>query len=175
MPLEATFRISGATVHLTGSSIHDDEHHYGPNTKDRIGLYREFTLDDFEDVDNVTFSSKHEGCALIELESRYAPVLLSDRKTDLIFSVKDFVFAHEPSSWRFDVEELINGHPQVVDFTDDTTGTPHEAAKANMSKYVNEVGHNPQLVENVKVSIYEVLWERGHIWCLTSHPLYSFF
>ena len=153
MPLEATFRISGATVHLIGSSIHDDEHHYGIDSKDRIGLYREFTLDDFEDVDNVTFSSKHEGCALIELESRYAPVLFSDRKTDLIFSVKDFIFGHESSSWRFDVEELINGHPQVVDFTDDTTGTPHEVAKANMSMYVNEVGHNPQLVENVKVSI----------------------
>ena len=127
--------------------------------------------------DNITFSSKHISCAMIELESRYAPLLPAgknhfscltclslkscfnntasisiDRKTDLIFSVKDFLFSHEPSSWRFDVAEKINGYPQVVDFTDDITGAPHCVAKSHMSMYVNEVGHNMELVENVQVS-----------------------
>ena len=84
-----------------------------------MGIYREFTLDDFEDVkDNITFSSKHIGCALIELESRYAPLLPEDRKTELVFTIKDFLFSYEPSSWRFDVKEELDGQPQVVDFTE---------------------------------------------------------
>jgi len=75
-PLEAIFSISGATVTLRGASIHNDEERYGPETDDSVGLYREFTLDDFEEVkDNITFSSKHISCAMIELESRYAPLL----------------------------------------------------------------------------------------------------
>lgn len=78
--------------------------------------------------------------------------LHSDRKTDFIFSIKDFLFSYEPSSWRFDVEEKLNGRNQVVDFTDDATGAPHVAARSNMSMYVNEVGHNMDLVENVQVS-----------------------
>lgn len=82
-----------------------------------------------------------------------------DRKTDLIFSVKDFLFSHEPSSWRFDVAEKINGYPQVVDFTDDITGAPHSVAKSHMSMYVNEVGHNMELVENVQVSCKYVIKE----------------
>jgi len=149
-PLEAIFSTSGATVTLKGNNIHGDRRHYGPDNDDSVGLYREFTLDDFIDAeDNITFSSKHLGCALIELESRYAPLLPADRKTDLLLSVKDFIFSHEPSSWRFDVTEELNGHPQVVDFTDDTTGAPHDVAKSHMSMYVNEVGHNMELVENV--------------------------
>lgn len=71
-----------------------------------------------------------------------------------MFSVKDFLFSNEPSSWRFDVEEELNGHPQVVDFTDDTTGAPHDVAKSHMSMYVNEVGHNMDLVENVEVGCW---------------------
>ena len=74
-------------------------HHYGPETDDSVGIYREFTLDDFEDVkDNITFSSKHIGCALIELESRYAPLLPEDRKTELVFTIKDFLFS---SKWKY--------------------------------------------------------------------------
>ena len=75
-PLEAIFRTSGATVTLKGSKIHADERHYGPDNDDSVGLLREFTLNDFVDAeDNITFSSKHLGCALIELEDRYAPLL----------------------------------------------------------------------------------------------------
>ena len=39
----------------------------------------------------------------------------------------------------------------MVDFTDDTTGAPHDIAKSHVSMYVNEVGHNSNLVENVEV------------------------
>jgi hypothetical protein len=180
-PLEASFSNScGASVSLTGTNLHGDEHRYGQEHDDSVGFHREFTLDDFVDThDNITFSSNHEGCALIELESRYAPLILAgenrswppilfldansarrkfissffieDRKTDLVFSVKDFLFSHEPSSWRFDVTEKLHGQPQVVDFTDDTFGAPHDTAKSHMSMYVNEVGHNMDLVENVEV------------------------
>jgi len=79
---------------------------------------------------------------------------IEDRKTDLVFSVKDFLFSHEPSSWRFDVTEKLHGQPQVVDFTDDTFGAPHDIAKSHMSMYVNEVGHNMDLVENVEVRLW---------------------
>jgi hypothetical protein len=74
----------------------------------------------------------------------------TDRKTDIVFVVKDFLFSHEPSAWRFDVKEQLNGRPQVVDFTDDATGSPHEIAKSRVSMYVNEVGHSSDLVENVE-------------------------
>ena len=87
----------------------------------------------------------------LQLTNCLAPSQI-DRKTDFVFSIKDFIYTHEPSSWRFDVTEELNGYPQVVDFTDDTTGAPHDVAKSNMSMYVNEVGHNEKLVENIEVS-----------------------
>ena len=70
--------------------------------------------------------------------------VLVDRKPDLIFGMKDFIFSHEPSSWRFDVREELktNGgasYKQVVDFTDDTTGSPHSVARSHVAMYVNEV------------------------------------
>lgn len=80
----------------------------------------------------------------------------SDRKADFLFVIKDFIHSYEPSSWRYDVEEEINGHPQVVDFTSDTTGAPHELAQSNMSMYVNEVGHDMTMVENVIVSVNDL-------------------
>ena len=148
-PLEAHFPSSGATVTLTGRNLHGDEHLFKAKREDSVGIWNEFTLDDFVEPDgNITFSSAHVGCALIELD-RYAPVIKADRKSDFIFGVKDFIFAHKPASWRFDVREELNGLNQVVDFTDDTTGLPHAAARANTAMYVNECGHDVDLVENV--------------------------
>ena len=40
---------------------------------------------------------------------------------------------------------------QVVDLTDDATGEPHDVAKSNIAMYVNEVGHNPKMIENVQI------------------------
>ena len=110
-------------------------------------MRNEIQRDDFVDAKglNITFSSKHVGCALIELD-RYAPVLPADRKTEFLFCMKDFVFCHEPQSWRFDVKEKLNGEKQVVDFISDFTGSPHDAARANIAMYVNEVGHDIDLV-----------------------------
>ncbi len=148
-PREALFTFSGATVTLKGTNLHGDEHHYEPEKYDSVGIWNEFTLDDFVQPDsNITFSSNHVGCALIELD-RYAPVIKADRKSEFIFGIKDFLFGHEPSSWRFDVAEKLNGQNQVVDFTSDTTGYPHADARANTAMYVNECGHDSSLVENV--------------------------
>lgn len=61
-----------AAVTLKGKNIHGDEWFYGPN--DGIGIFNEYTLNDFIDVENLTYSSKHVGCAMIELD-RYAPLL----------------------------------------------------------------------------------------------------
>ena len=66
----------GATVSLKGESLHGDERIYGPDNNDRVGLWREFSLaNDFDDAaDNISFSSNHVGCGIIELD-RYAPLL----------------------------------------------------------------------------------------------------
>ena len=148
-PREALFAGSGATVTLKGKNLHGDEYFYEIKKADSVGIWDEFSRDDFVDAGrNITFSSTHVGCALIELD-RYAPVIPADRKTEFLFGMKDFVFSHEPQSWRFDVKEKLNGQRQVVDFTDDHTGSPHDVARANTAMYVNEVGHDISLVENV--------------------------
>ena len=171
--LEAYRSDSRYTVTLTGRDIHDDN---------RV----DFVAEDFIDAeDNITFSSKHIECGLVELESRYGPllptgekyilnivlsvtiqilltkVMFTDRKTDLIFTVKDFLFSHEPSSWRFDahynsISRSSRTQPTVIDFTDDATGAPHEVAQSHVSMYVNEVGHEGTLVENIDVSFMRV-------------------
>lgn len=137
-PREAHFASSGATVSLRGEGLRE------------YSMRNEIERDNFVDAKglNITFSSNHVGCALIELD-RYAPVLPADRKTEFLFCMKDFVFCHEPQSWRFDVKEKLNGEKQVVDFTDDSTGSPHDTARANVAMYVNEVGHDTDLVENI--------------------------
>ena len=102
-------------------------------------------LNDFNDIspDNITFSNRQ---GLIELESCYAPLIPTDNKPDFLFNVKDFIFSNEPSSWSFYTKS------GVADFTDDGTGYPHVVARSNISMYVNEVGHDPSLTENVEVS-----------------------
>ncbi len=60
---EALLSHSRYIVSVTGRDIHDD---------DRV----DFIAEDFIEIqDNITFSSKHIGCGLIELESRYGPLL----------------------------------------------------------------------------------------------------
>ena len=51
--------------------------------------------------------------------------------------------------WAFAVEEKIHGELQIIDITDDVTGSPHELAKRNVAMYVNEIGHNKNLKQNV--------------------------
>ena len=72
-PLTAVFVGKGsADVTLKGKHIHCDENFYGP--ENGIGTFNEYTLDDFTETKNITFSSKHFGCCLVELD-RYAPLL----------------------------------------------------------------------------------------------------
>lgn len=62
---EAVVSNSRYIVTLTGRDIHDDK-------------LVEFTPEDFIDTqDNITFSSKHFECGLVELEDRYGPLLPS--------------------------------------------------------------------------------------------------
>ena len=94
--MEASFSVSGATVCLKGTHLHGDEDRYCQESPTSVGLYNEFTLDDFVDAaDNVTFSSKHVGCALIELESRYAPLLPTGKTAQYLFESIITITAHK--------------------------------------------------------------------------------
>lgn len=62
------------------------------------------------------------------------------------------MFDHEPSGWDFGVEEQLLGRDQMIDITDDGTGEPHREARKQPAIYVNEVGHNTKLVQNVSSS-----------------------
>jgi len=139
---------NGLTVKISGKDIHGDEHLMGD--VDGVGLWKQYSAsEDFiQSNDNITFCSYEFGCGLLEL-GRYAPWLPSDRKTNLVFGIKDFLFSNEPSGWRFDVPEDLNGYEQVVDFTNDITGEPHKKARSHVTTYVNEVGHSKHLTENV--------------------------
>ena len=138
----------GVAVKLSGHDLHGDEHLMG--TSRGVGMFRQYDAEhDFIPApDNLTFCSFDNGSGLVEL-GRYAPLVKEDRKTDLVFAVKDFLFSFEPSAWRFDVPEGLHGYSQVVDFTSDTTGEPHNEARRHVAMYINETGHNPELCQNV--------------------------
>jgi hypothetical protein len=72
-----------------------------------------------------------------------------DRKTESQFTVKSFIFGNAPNEWPFDVEEKLFGEQQIIDITDDETGSPHELARKNIAMYVNEVGHSNKSKQNV--------------------------
>lgn len=66
-----------------------------------------------------------------------------------MFNVKNFIFQNEPSAWGYRVDEKIGFDPQIIEITDDSTGEPTQVARENIPMYVNEVGHNPSLEQNV--------------------------
>ena len=72
-----------------------------------------------------------------------------DRKRELDYDVKNYLFNDAPAEYGFGVNGDICGCKQIVDITDDATGTRHEAALRLPMNYVNEVGHNPNLKANV--------------------------
>lgn len=96
----------------------------------------------------IPFCSYYRGCGLIDL-GRYGPFRRSDRKTELEFGIKDFIFEHEPSGWMFGVDAKLRGEDQNIDITDDRTGETHIDAQEHIPMYVNEVGYSKELVENV--------------------------
>jgi hypothetical protein len=108
----------------------------------------EHFLSNYVENSEMVFSTNQIGCSVIEL-GRYGPFRRSDRKLQLHYDLKNFVFSNEVSEWGFDVVEDLNGHEQVADVTDDTTGMPHCVAKQNISMYVNETGGDPDLKQTV--------------------------
>lgn len=53
--------------------------------------------------------------------------------------------------WSFDCPETLGDSAQIIDITDDATGLPHSFAQGNIPMYVNEVGHDPGLEQNVLI------------------------
>ena len=105
-------------------------------------------LTEYDESPERPFLTSQKGCSTIEL-GRYGPFRRSDRKTQLHYDIKNFVFSNETSEWGFDIVEDLNGEEQVADVTDDSTGMPHHVAKQNISMYVNETGGNPELKQTV--------------------------
>ena len=83
---------------------------------------------------------------------RYGPFRKADRKPkESIFDIKSFLFSHVPSEWAFGVQEKLFGRDdQSIDITDDRTGETHDIAKSHIPMYVNEVGHDKTLVQNIE-------------------------
>lgn len=52
----------------------------------------------------------------------------------------------EPNEWAYGLDE---DEDKMIDITDDTTGQVHKLAQQNSTIYVNEVGHSPDMRENV--------------------------
>lgn len=108
----------------------------------------EILLSRYEESPEITFATNHIGCSVIEI-GRYGPFRRSDRKYQLHYDLKNFVFSNEVSEWGFDVEEDLNGRNQVADVTDDTTGMPHHVTTQNICMYVNETGGDPTLKQTI--------------------------
>jgi len=105
-------------------------------------------LNDCVENPEIVFSTCQRGCSTIDL-GRYGPFRRSDRKPQLHYDIKNFIFSNEVSEWGFDVREDLKGDEQVADVTDDTTGMPHHIATQNISMYVNETGGDPELKQTV--------------------------
>jgi len=158
----------GVNVTLTGRHLHSlfnltyfennfdqlDPSEYGLKDDEaidkRFGFLKNHTLADYERVPEATFNSYKRGCGTIEL-GRYGALRKSDRKTKEIFDLKTYLFDHSPTEWPFEVEEELDGRPQLIDFTDDGTGEPHEDACKSLPKHVNETGHDPLKAQNVHI------------------------
>mmetsp|Transcript_27064 Transcript_27064/g.50701 ORF Transcript_27064/g.50701 Transcript_27064/m.50701 type:complete len:129 (+) Transcript_27064:1139-1525(+) len=109
-------------VKLTGDKLHDWEHLKRTNKDPMTSLQplypltngdnksavdgknwetNDFTLDDYVECPNLTFSCDDRGCTRIDL-GRYAPFLRADRKNQTCFDIKNFVFSNEPAEWTFE-------------------------------------------------------------------------
>lgn len=69
----------------------------------------------------------------------YAPLLPSDRKSDKISLVKNFLYNWDPEGWNYEMAmHEKGGNYDIFDITDDLTGKLHASAKRNIICYVNE-------------------------------------
>jgi len=150
-PLKAKLYDKIQNVFIGPNEVHDDvqalrSRNEIASPENGLGKLKMFTDDDYESDDETQFCSIDQGT--IDL-GRYGPFLLTDRKTEMEFNLKDFLFDFEPAAWNFHVEEKLRGCSQFIDVTDDCTGEPHRLACSNIPKYVNEVGHDQTLKQNV--------------------------
>lgn len=105
-------------------------------------------LSKYAENPDINFVTNQKGCSVIDL-GRYGPFRRSDRKFQLHYDLKNFIFSNEVSEWGFDIVEDLKGGGQVADVTDDATGMPHDVTKQNVAMYVNETGGDAALKQTV--------------------------
>ena len=115
-----------------------------PKRIGHLGIHtaNDYVLDPSIELRSLDFS--------VEL-GRYGPVLKSDRHREPDYDVKNYLFSDAPAEYGFGVVEEFAGCNQIIDITDDATGTRHEAALRLPMSYINECGHNPTLNPNVQI------------------------
>eukprot|EP00934_Nitzschia_sp_Nitz4_P006531 Nitzschia sp. Nitz4//scaffold329_size19327//3206//6550//NITZ4_008726-RA/size19327-snap-gene-0.0-mRNA-1//1//CDS//3329547990//6521//frame0 len=128
------------------SSRGDNQHHGSSSSSSSSQV---FPLPEWKEIPSATFSSSDKHCGVIDL-GKYGAYREEDRKIDLHFQIKSFLYQFCPGEWSFDVDEkLMTRMDQILDFTDDLTGEPHTMACENIPKYVNEVGYAKEMDQNV--------------------------
>lgn len=130
-------------VKLNGDQLHGDEQFRGSG----LGILGMLNESDYDESDD-HFCSYDKGCGMIDL-GRYAPLLREDIISLLQFHLKEFIFSLVPNEWSFNGSD--NNEVDMFDITDNITGDPHVTALAQAPIYVNEVGHNRNLKENVDI------------------------
>ena len=75
------------------------------------------------------------------------------------------------TGWMFGVDAPLRGEDQTIDITDDRTGETHICAQEHIPMYVNEVGHNKALVQNVLPR--EITGKEVHYFLHLKDPLYE--
>jgi len=115
-----------------------------------LGNFQIHEEGDYVESNEVQFCSYDYGCGLIDI-GRGGPFLYSDRKTELEFNFKNFIFDYEPAAWNNGVSENMRGSFQVIDITSDCTGELHDVAEEHVSVYVNEIGNDNTLYQNVLI------------------------
>jgi len=88
-------------IWLRGNGIHEDIDLLRDEQKishpvDGIGHFHMHSETDYETDDGAEFCSYDKGCGLVDL-GRYGPFHKKDRKTQLEFNIKDFIFDYEPA------------------------------------------------------------------------------
>ena len=71
----------------------------------------------------------------------------------------------------FGVDEKLRGEDQAIDITDDRTGETHIDAQEHIPMYVNDVGYNKKLVQNVLPR--EITGREVHYFLHLKDPLYK--
>ena len=138
-------------VNLVGDHLHCDDSEDEEEPLDfsmcpkRLGHLGTYTEKDYVSDPTIQLSSVEFSVDL----GRYGPVLRKDRKLQSQYDVKNYIFGHAPAEYGMDVCRKSAAVRQVIDITDDATGTRHEAALRLPMSYINEVGHNSKLKPNV--------------------------